>query len=555
MFKNFLTRIIVTTLVVLALPFCATADGVTITVSYNIETNTVTLYGNADTNVVITIAHKELSPEMMSVENLPDVVKAVEATGGKFSCEIGLPSSMQSGKQIVYATTTDSEATTSFIYVNKEAADLVIQRINSSDTAQARAALLAENDTILGIDPEEAVYSANKSKFAQLLLTKNYTDSVEFLSAYNNLYPLIALKGASGSEVDKILEKDSVSLGIDYDEDITNDERLTDAVTAKLYELIADEDFAKDFGAEGFSFAKRFEELKALAALQTAENWITVKNVITQKFANLFESMLDNDTYALIGDTDMVYSEMMNYSFSSFAATVKAIEDAVDTVYKAENPPRNESQGGIQNSVGGGGGVSGKPYTTPPEIELYEETETYGDVFSDVPKSHWANKAVNLLNEKNVISGYPDGTFLPSNLITRAEFTKLTAIFASGLEKGDLINFSDVNESDWFYTYVSDASAYGVVSGIGDGIFEPYANIKREDAALIVYRLLDALGKAPIGSKVFSDRSEISGYARSAISALGSSGIVSGTGNGSFKPKDFITRAEAAQLLYNAFVK
>lgn len=555
MFKNFLIRIIAITLVISALPFCAFADGVNITVLYNMETNSVTLFGNSDTYVVITIAHKDLSPGMMSAENLPDVVKSVVPKGGRFSCEIGLPSSMQSGKQIVYATTTDGEATTSFIYVNKEAADLVIQRINSADTLEARAALLAENDTILGIDPEDAIYSANKGEFAQLLLKKNYTDSVEFLDAYNNLYPLIALKGASASEVDKILEKDSASLGIDYDEDITNDERLTDTVTTRLCELIASEDFAKDFGAEGFSFADRLEELKALASLQTAGSWITLKNVITQKFANMFVSMLGNDTYALIGDKDKVYSEMMNYGFSSLAATEKAFETAVDVVYKAENPPKNESQNNTQNSGGGGGGVSGKPYTTPPEIELYEETETYGDVFSDVPVSHWANKAVNILNEKNVISGYPDGNFLPSNLITRAEFTKLTVIFANGLEKGELKNFSDVNESDWFYTYVSDASAYGVVSGVDDGIFEPYTNIKREDAALIVYRLLDALGKAPIGSKVFSDRSEISGYARSAISALGSSGIVSGTGNGSFKPKDFITRAEAAQLLYNAFVK
>lgn len=552
MFKKFLTLIIAITLVISALPFCAFADGVNVTAVYKMETNTVTVFGDSDTNVVITIAHKDLLPDMMSEDNLPDVVKAVTPIGGKFSCEIGLPSSMQSGKQIVYATTINSEATTSFIYVNKEAADLVIQRINSAETSEARAALLAENDTILGIDSEDAIYSANKSKFAQLLLKKNYTDSVEFLDTYSNLYPLIALKGSSSSEVDKILEKDSAYLGIDYDEDIKNDERLTDTVATKLYELIASEDFTKDFGAEGFNFSDRLEELKALASLQTAGNWITIKNILTQKFANTFEDMFNNDAFALIGDKDRVYSEMMNYSFSSLAATEKAFETAVDLVYRSENPPQNNSQ---NSGGGGGGGVSGKPYTTPPEVELYKETETYGDVFSDVPKSHWANKAVNLLNEKNVISGYPDGTFLPSNPITRAEFTKLTAVFADGLKKGELISFSDVNESDWFYTYVSEASAYGLVSGLGDGIFDPYANIKREDAALIVYRLLDALGRAPIGSKVFSDRSEISAHARSAISALGSSGIVSGTGNGSFKPKDFITRAEAAQLLYNAFVK
>ena len=201
MFKKILTCFIVAILFVSSLTFSVFADDVTVTASYDMETNVVTIFGNADKNVVITIAHEELLPEAMSEENFPSVIKAVTAVAGKYSCEIGLPSTMQVGKQIVYATTLNGEATTSFIYANKGAADSIIESINNANTLEERVELLTENITIVGIDPEDPVYSANKDKFAEILLEDEYADSVEFLNAYNTLYPLIALNEAQSSAV------------------------------------------------------------------------------------------------------------------------------------------------------------------------------------------------------------------------------------------------------------------------------------------------------------------------------------------------------------------
>lgn len=554
MLKKILTLFTAVVLALTLFTSLAFAEGVTVSALYSSKNNTVSVSGNAKGNVVITIASEELSPDNMSEDNMPDVVKAVTAKGGKYFCEIGLPEGMSGGKYIVYATTEDSEALTSFIYVNVEGAELIIQKINSAETVDELIRVLDAEDEALGISKEDPVYSQNKRKIAGILHEKDYEDYNDFIDEYKNIYPLVALFEASAEDVEKILEEHQTALGIDFNEDIKNDERLSQEATKKLYALISSEDFTENYGKEGKSLADRLEEMKAISVLYGSENWMTIKKVITELFKDTFADMLDSSSkYKKIDDKDEVFAEMMEYSLSSFSDVEEAFEKSVAKVYKKENPSNN-TQGGT-SSGGGGSFSSGTAYTTPPEIDLYEEVETSRDVFSDVPAAHWANQAVNALNAKKVISGYPDGTFLPSNRITRAEFAKLAVSFAGEAEKGESVKFSDVKESDWFYPYVSDAAALKIISGLDDGSFAPQTNIKREDAALIVYRLLTSLGKTPAGSKVFSDRSEISSYARSAISALGASGIVTGSGNGAFSPKGFITRAEAAQLLYNAFVK
>jgi len=555
MLKKILTLFTVAALTLTVFSALVFADDVTVSALYSSKTNTVTVSGNAKGNVVITIAAESLLSGDMSEDNMPDVIKAVTAKGGKYSCEIGLPAGMDGGKYVVYATTAESEVTTSFIYVNETAAESVIENINDADTVDDLILVIDANDLTLGISKEDPVYSQNKKKIAGILIDRDYADYNDFMDEYKKIYPLVALYEASEDDVEKILEEHQAYLGIDFNEDIKNDERLGEEASEKLYSLISSENFTKNYGKEGKSLSERLEEMKAVSVLGISENWMTVKKVITELFADTFADMLDSSSkYKKVDDKDDVFSEMMEYKLSSMADVEEAFEKAVTKIYKKENPSKNNTSVG-SSSGGGGSFSSGTAYTTPPEIDLYEEVETYGDVFSDVPKSHWANQAVNVLNEKKVISGYPDGTFLPSNQITRAEFAKLAVSFAGEIEKGESISFSDVKESDWFYPYVSDAASLKIISGLGDGSFAPHTNIKREDAALIVYRLLAFLGKTPTGSKVFSDRSEISTYARSAISALGSSGIVTGTGNGAFSPKGFITRAEAAQLLYNAFVK
>ena len=67
--------------------------------------------------------------------------------------------------------------------------------------------------------------------------------------------------------------------------------------------------------------------------------------------------------------------------------------------------------------------------------------------------------------------------------------------------------------------------------------------------------MMEKNGNAPAAAKYFEDDAEISDYAKKAVFALGGADIIKGRGNNMFVPKATITRFEAVQLIYNAFLK
>lgn len=73
----------------------------------------------------------------------------------------------------------------------------------------------------------------------------------------------------------------------------------------------------------------------------------------------------------------------------------------------------------------GSSGSSGSGSVTSPAVTPEMRDDKPTALFSDVTSEHWGFDAVNTLASEKIISGYGDGTFLPSNNITRAEFTKL----------------------------------------------------------------------------------------------------------------------------------
>ncbi|MCD8143749.1 MAG: S-layer homology domain-containing protein [Oscillospiraceae bacterium] len=112
--------------------------------------------------------------------------------------------------------------------------------------------------------------------------------------------------------------------------------------------------------------------------------------------------------------------------------------------------------------------------------------------FSDVDDSEWYAEYIATAAAAGIVNGYGDGTFLPGNYVTRAEFAKMV-IYAEGLQASTInpsISFSDVTDSvnQWYYTVVYQAATAGLVNGMGDGTFAPTANITREQAVTILCR-------------------------------------------------------------------
>ena len=102
----------------------------------------------------------------------------------------------------------------------------------------------------------------------------------------------------------------------------------------------------------------------------------------------------------------------------------------------------------------------------------------------------WYNNAVSTLCHMGVLGGYSDGTFRPNAPITRAEFAKIAVSFAQINGFSEYGYFTDVNSSDWYAPYVDAAKAVGLIEGYSDGSFKPENKITRAEACAIVNRVL-----------------------------------------------------------------
>ena len=179
------------------------------------------------------------------------------------------------------------------------------------------------------------------------------------------------------------------------------------------------------------------------------------------------------------------------------------------------------------SSGGGGGGGSHKPTVIIPD---------------DVPTG------LNGDDHYAYIVGYPDSTVRPQNGITRAEvatiFFRLLTDETRNANSTKSNSYSDVAAGAWYNHAVSTLSAMGIVKGDSQGKFNPNAPITRAEFAAIAARFDD---KANTTAVDFSDIA--SHWAKNEISAAANNGWINGYTDGTFRPNNKITRAEAMTLV------
>jgi hypothetical protein len=187
-------------------------------------------------------------------------------------------------------------------------------------------------------------------------------------------------------------------------------------------------------------------------------------------------------------------------------------------------------------------------------------TTSYNASFSDLPQSHWAYKYIAEMVNKKVLDGYPDKKFRPENSVSRAEFATII-VKAAGLQaqKVNYSSFSDVKVTDWYSPYIETAKDYltGFRTAGGSYIFNPTAPATREDITVAIVKLkgydVNRLSNQSIIQNMFSDYDGISESAKNYVAIAVQNGLVSGYEDGTFKPQNSITRAEAATLLWRAY--
>lgn len=96
------------------------------------------------------------------------------------------------------------------------------------------------------------------------------------------------------------------------------------------------------------------------------------------------------------------------------------------------------------------------------------------------------SEAINYLQQKGAIGGYPDGTYKPHQPINRAEFLKIVFKGRSDVQPVGRRCFSDVNPDQWYAPYVCAAARRGIVDGYPNGTFQPGQTINTAEAIKIV---------------------------------------------------------------------
>ena len=116
--------------------------------------------------------------------------------------------------------------------------------------------------------------------------------------------------------------------------------------------------------------------------------------------------------------------------------------------------------------------------------------------YPDVAPDAWYNNAISTLTKMGIINGYEDGTFRPNNPITRAELTKMAVSFFSSADQffGQTPSFSDVPADAWYTRFIAAAEELGLINGYPDGTFRPNNYITRAETCTIVNR---TLGRGP----------------------------------------------------------
>ncbi|MFA5383350.1 MAG: S-layer homology domain-containing protein [Eubacteriales bacterium] len=205
--------------------------------------------------------------------------------------------------------------------------------------------------------------------------------------------------------------------------------------------------------------------------------------------------------------------------------------------------------------------------TKPENTGVTEEAPAAGNTeqarnFTDL-EGHWAKDDIYSLAEKGIIGGMTATEFKPEEKITRAQFAKLL-IKALNIEvkKDAVLSFSDVPAGAWYHDCVAAAVSAGLITGYSDSIFAPDNDITREQMAVILSRALTMkLPAMEVGDSTgqaidkFTDKGDISSWAREGIALAVSSGIVSGVSADTFAPKAFVTRAQAAVMISRLYNK
>lgn len=393
-------------------------------------------------------------------------------------------------------------------------------------------------------------------KHRTVLQISSILESADYSACRESLAPvIIAERGTGFAQTEEIVSALRKAVGVCTIAKSTQD--TLEASLNKYAELLGidlmDYEPHKRAVARCFeTVSKEFTEETALSSTnisELVERSIALAKVNLATKGNVIDVIWDNEAIFDIDPSELTSEQQksvaeMIYVVNTEYATVKELKTAYSNAVK--NLGKSSSSSGT--SSGNRGVSSGKSDIKFGVSEDYNiQDSTANQEYLDLDSVEWARAYIESLSSVGIFNGKGDGIFDPMADVTREEFAKIL-VSALHIKADHRADFTDISGDEWFAPYVGAAAFCGLVEGYPDGTFGIGESVTRQDAAVMISRALgDEDETEPIS---FVDKDMIADYAKDDVARCLALGIINGYENNEFRPENAVTRAECAKMIY-----
>ncbi len=291
----------------------------------------------------------------------------------------------------------------------------------------------------------------------------------------------------------------------------------------------------------------RFLEAVVLTAIKNVTSYLNIYDILEDYAAEIgcesqFAELSANGTTKKVVLRYLVTEEK---NLNSLEDLISKLNYALDNVDKLKEG---------QSSSNGNTGVTGTTIKIDPSLNAVDKPTVPTQIgFNDLGSVEWARTAINALSNQNILAGKGAGVFAPEDNVTRAEIVKMIVAGLGIHDASAVSKFADA-QNHWGNSYIASAFNKGYVVGVSNDMFGADDNITRQDVATILYRILQVNAdttKVETIKTDFSDIDQAADYAQRSIMMLNEYDIINGFEDGTFRPQNALTRAEAAVLIHN----
>ena len=441
---------------------------------------------------------------------------------------------------------------------------------------------------------KDALRAAIEAAEAKLNDGKEYTEETEQAAREKIAAGKEALKGSDAAAMNKakIDLENAVKALKEKPKASQEDDKLKEAKGALIKAIEAAEAKLKD-GKDYTADSKKAVEEKVAAAnealkgndaeamnaakanLENAVKALKEKEVVPQEDAKLKEAkaaltkaievakakLKDGKTYTAEtktavekaiaqGEKDLAGSdkEAINKAKDVLEKAVAGLKEAQKPTPQPQPQPKPTPKPSNENKNRPGGSYSGRASNKSGSNTQSTPSKPQESKPVEKPKTT-ETKANFTLNvpKEAFVKGYPDGSFKPNQQVVRSELATMLARFVS--VSGDLQKaLADIRTTDWYFDSFKTLINAGIITGYGDGTYRPNEGVTRAQAVTMIARLKGLQPKQG-GFKDVPANAWYAGYA----GALKEAGIVVGYEDGSFGGDRVITRAEIIAMINRAF--